>query len=137
MVQTLTPNILRIRSLNQLSHYYSFLCTRPNFDRAYTKHSQDREAPLPIYLGILLHTKTRKNHLLTLFSILDCAFHMIVCWIFQLNLEASFAITMMLQMLSVLLISKETCLQQPQLITLITIRAPLAHTMLSMVLEYL
>ena len=28
-----------------------------------TRHSKERETPLPIYLGVMIHTKTRKREL--------------------------------------------------------------------------
>jgi hypothetical protein len=41
--------------------------------RSTSRHSQDRETPLPIYLGIMIHTKTRKRALVdTLFDLGLC-----------------------------------------------------------------
>ena len=37
------------------------------------RHSQQRETPLPIYLGVMLHTKTRKRELV------DTLFHLGLC----------------------------------------------------------
>ncbi|XP_014664507.1 PREDICTED: uncharacterized protein LOC106806883 [Priapulus caudatus] len=62
-------------TLSQLLMYNSLVCQREiaTTNRPTTWHSQDRETPLPIYLGIMIHTKTRKRALVdTLFDLGLC-----------------------------------------------------------------
>ena len=47
-------------SISQLLMYNSMIRCRKNKGTTSSKHSHDRETPLPIYLGIMIHTKTRK-----------------------------------------------------------------------------
>ena len=49
-------------SLSQLLLYNSMKRYNEN-DTDIVRHSQQREAPLPAYLGVMLHTKTRKREL--------------------------------------------------------------------------
>ncbi len=96
--------------------------------RPTTRHSQDRETPLPIYLGIMIHTRPANEPLLTW----DCAFHIIGCWTSPQNLETKYVITMRWKKLSVLLNSRVACLQLPQWTILTTIPVLLVHTTRSM-----
>ncbi|KAK1900200.1 Calpain-like protease palB/RIM13 [Dissostichus eleginoides] len=50
-------------TLSQLLLYNSLVRQREiaTTSRPTTRHSKDRETPLPIYLGIMIHTKTRKR----------------------------------------------------------------------------
>ena len=41
----------------------SLVRTRKNHSSSIIRHNQERETPLPIYLGVLIHTKTRKREL--------------------------------------------------------------------------
>jgi hypothetical protein len=62
-------------TLSQLLMYNSLVRQREiaTTSRPTTRHSQDRETPLPIYLGIMIHTKTRKRALVdTLFDLGLC-----------------------------------------------------------------
>ena len=45
-------------TLSQLLMYNCLVCQSKT--ATITRHSQDRETPLPVYLGIMVHTKTRK-----------------------------------------------------------------------------
>jgi hypothetical protein len=46
-------------TLSQLLMYNCLV--RQSKTATITRHSQERETPLPIYLGIMVHTKTRKR----------------------------------------------------------------------------
>ena len=61
-------------TLSQLLVYNSLVHQRDTATiRPTTRHSKDRETPLPIYLGIMIHTKTRKRALVdTLFDLGLC-----------------------------------------------------------------
>ena len=53
-----------ILTIAQLLMYNSFIRRRINFTSTSTyRHNQERETPLPIYLGVMIHTKTRKREL--------------------------------------------------------------------------
>ena len=74
------PNMKTQSSSSSLSHpalSLSLLCNRCKCYKENAKdvvrHSQQRETPLPIYLGILLHTQTRKRDLV------DALFHLGLC----------------------------------------------------------
>ena len=56
------------RSVSQLIMYNSSASSRENTKQ--TRHSKERETPLPIYLGTLIHSKTRKRELV------DILFHL-------------------------------------------------------------
>ena len=59
-------------SLSQLLLFNSSKRYKEN-DKDVVRHSQQRETPLPIYLGMMLHTKTRKRELVdTLFNLGLC-----------------------------------------------------------------
>ena len=49
-------------SISQLILYNSYKRYKENA-KGVVRHSQQRETPLPIYLSIMLHTKTRKRDL--------------------------------------------------------------------------
>lgn len=51
--------------------------------RPTTRHSQDRETPLPIYLGVMIHTKTRNR------AIVDDLFHLGLCISYDRVLDIS------------------------------------------------
>ena len=58
-------------TLSQLLMYNCLV--RQSKTATITRHSQDRETPLPVYLGIMVHTKTRKRALVdTLFNLRLC-----------------------------------------------------------------
>ena len=59
-------------SLSQLLLYNSVKRYKEN-DTDIVRHSQQREAPLPVYLGVMLHTKTRKRELV------DALFNLGLC----------------------------------------------------------
>ena len=48
-------------TISQLLMFNCMACQRKT--AAITRHSQERETPLPMYLGIMVHTKTRKRAL--------------------------------------------------------------------------
>ena len=50
-------------SLAQLLMFNCSVRRRENVTACSTKHNQERETPLPIYLCVMVHTKTRKREL--------------------------------------------------------------------------
>lgn len=72
-----TPKVQSALTISQLLMYNSSIRRRKkdkdktvNSPSVNVKHSQERETPLPIYLGLMVHTKTRKRELVdTLFSL--------------------------------------------------------------------
>jgi hypothetical protein len=61
MVQTSQPSPMPLPALT-LSQLLMYNClVRQSKTATITRHSQERETPLPIYLGIMVHTKTRKR----------------------------------------------------------------------------
>ena len=50
-------------SLAQLLMFNCSVRRRKYVTACSTKHNQERETPLPIYLGVMVHTKTRKREL--------------------------------------------------------------------------
>ena len=84
-------------SLSQLL-MYNYLVNQSKASTT-TKHSQARETPLPMYLGIMLHSKTRKR---ALHIIWDCAFLTIGYWTYLQSWGTRFAITMKWKRLFVL-----------------------------------
>ena len=52
-----------IRTISQLLLYNSLVQRRKNQSTSTIRHNKDRETPLPIYLGRMVHTKTRKREL--------------------------------------------------------------------------
>ena len=57
-----------VLTIAQLLMHNSMIRCREKKVTAIVKHSRERETPLPIYLGMLVHTKTRKGNLLTNYS---------------------------------------------------------------------
>ena len=51
-----------VLSLSQLLAFNSFRCCKDSHSHN-VRHSQERETPLPLYLGVLIHSKTRKKEL--------------------------------------------------------------------------
>lgn len=52
-----------VLTISQLMMYNSLVRSQTNRTTSTVRHTQDRETPLPIYLGVTLHTKTRKREL--------------------------------------------------------------------------
>jgi len=52
-----------ILTISQLLLYNSLVRRRKNQSTSTIRHNKDRETPLPIYLGMMVHTKTRKREL--------------------------------------------------------------------------
>ena len=52
-----------VLTISQLLMYNMLGSRRENQTASSTRHSQVRETPLPIYLGVMIHTKTRKREL--------------------------------------------------------------------------
>ena len=52
-----------VLTISQLLMHNSLVRTRKNHTSSTIRHNQERETPLPIYLGVLIHTKTRKREL--------------------------------------------------------------------------
>jgi len=51
-----------VLTISQLLMFNSFVCRRETIAVSATRHSQ-RETPLPVYLGVMVHTKTCKRDL--------------------------------------------------------------------------
>jgi hypothetical protein len=52
-----------VLTISQLLMHNSLVRHREHQPTSTTRHSQERETPLPIYLGVMVHTKTRKREL--------------------------------------------------------------------------
>ena len=52
-----------VLTILQLLMYNSLVQRQENQAKSTTRHSKERETPLPIYLGMMVHTKTRKRKL--------------------------------------------------------------------------
>jgi hypothetical protein len=52
-----------ILSISQLLMYNSLVQCQKNQATSTIRHSRERETPLAIYLGVMVHTKTRKREL--------------------------------------------------------------------------
>ncbi len=69
MDQVLKHNRRYQRSPNQSSRLHSYSCTHSSVRRRESqatsaiRHNIERETPLPIYIGLMIHTKTRKREL--------------------------------------------------------------------------
>ena len=57
-------------TISQLLMFNSYARRRQSTSIESTKHGHNRETPLPVYLGMLMHTKTRKRDLV------DTLFHL-------------------------------------------------------------
>ena len=62
-IQSSTTLSQPILTISQLLMHNSLLRHRKDRVSSTVKHSQERETPLPTYLGVMLHTKTRKREL--------------------------------------------------------------------------
>lgn len=49
-----------VLTISQLLMYNNLVRRQENQATSTTRHSKERETPLPIYLGMMFHTKTRK-----------------------------------------------------------------------------
>ena len=57
-------------TISQLLMFNSIVRCRENTTSSTTRHSLDRETPLPVCLGVMIHTRTRKRDLVnTLFDL--------------------------------------------------------------------
>lgn len=72
-------------TLSQLLTYNTLVRKRETSttSRSTTRHSQDRETPLPVYLGVMIHTKTRKR------AIVDNLFDLGLCISYDRVLDIS------------------------------------------------
>ena len=57
------PNSTASLSISQLL-FFNCKGRRSTIDTSISRHSKDREPPLPVYLGVMLHAKTRKQNLI-------------------------------------------------------------------------
>ena len=72
-IHSLTPQA--VLTLSQLLKFNSFACCRGDSSHA-IKHMEGRETPFPQYLGVMIHTKTRKRELVdALFELGLCISH--------------------------------------------------------------
>ena len=55
-----------VLTISQVLMYNSLVRPRKNHAASTIRHNQERETPLPIYLDMLIHTKTRKRELVEL-----------------------------------------------------------------------
>ena len=114
-------------TLSQLLMYNSLV--RQSKTATITRHSQDRETPLPMYLGIMVHTKNRKK------ALVDTLFNLGLCISYDRVLDVSTELgnkVCLYYELSVLLNSRVVCLLMQQLTISTTIPVLRVHMTRSM-----
>lgn len=63
-IVTQSSNVIEAQAILTVAQLIRFNCTvRRRKDNLATYHTKDREPPLPVYLGLLLHAETRKKGL--------------------------------------------------------------------------
>lgn len=117
-----------ILTIAQLLMYNSFIRRRINLTSTSTyRHNQERETPLPIYLGVMIDTKTRKRELVDTLHELGLSISYDRVLGFQQKLVTKFAITMKGKEQYALLSLKMAFSQLLQWTILIIILALLQH----------
>ena len=94
----------------QLLRFNSSACKKVKQSPDVPRHNAARETPLPIYLGIMLHSKTRKRELVDKLFELGLT-RMIVCLIYLQSWATKYVIIMRQKVLSVLLSLRAAFLQ--------------------------
>ena len=121
-----------VLTISQLLMYNSLVRRRKNQATSTIRHNQERETPLPIYLGVMVHTKTRKCELVDTLHELGLSVSYDRVMDISTELGNKICSHYQREKLSVLLSSNVVFSQLLQLTTFTIIPALLVHMMHSM-----